>query len=299
MPAAMPSLALVRRRAALIAVCAVRALSTTSERLRQLGRHASIEIAPRQATRYAELAKARPSAPRTVFVNFVDTEDEHFAAVEAACAVLKEAGLDPVPHVPASRVKNAAVKRLRALRDAGAASALIIAGNDWTDICARVDDVAACAAALLDMRPVFAGFPEGHPYVPRGGARLAEKAARARRERRVPVLPGPALRAGRVARRDARRRGGDLRRRPGPGAAGQAAPVLRLVRRRAERRRRGGVRRCRRGRRRGAGARRRRARRVPREHSIDDASVRLHLRPCGGVERCLAYVEGLCSGNNS
>ena len=115
----MPSLALVRRRAALIAVCAVRALSTTSERLKQLGRHASIEIAPRQATRYAELAKARPSAPRTVFVNFVDTEDEHFAAVEAACAVLKEAGLDPVPHVPASRVKNAAVKRLRALRDAG------------------------------------------------------------------------------------------------------------------------------------------------------------------------------------
>ena len=87
----MPSLALVRRRAALIAVCAVRALSTTSERLRQLGRHASIEIAPRQATRYAELAKARPSAPRTVFVNFVDTEDEHFAAVEAACAVLKAA----------------------------------------------------------------------------------------------------------------------------------------------------------------------------------------------------------------
>ena len=153
----MPSLALVRRRAALIAVCAVRALSTTSERLRQLGRTASIEIAPRQATRYAELAKARPSAPRTVFVNFVDTEDEHFAAVEAACAVLKAAGLDPVPHVPASRVKNAAVKRLRALRDAGAASALIIAGNDWTDICARVDDVAACAAALLDMRPLFAG----------------------------------------------------------------------------------------------------------------------------------------------
>ena len=217
---AMPSLALVRRRAALIAVCAVRALSTTSERLKQLGRHASIEIAPRQATTYAELAKARPSAPRTVFVNFVDTEDAHFAAVEAACAVLKEAGLDPVPHVPASRVKNAAVKRLRALRDAGAASALIIAGNDWTDICARVDDVAACAAALLDMRPVFAGFPEGHPYVPRGGARLAEKlrahggSVVSQFCRDLPFVL------------DARRRGGDLRRRPGPGAAGQAAPVL-------------------------------------------------------------------------
>ena len=90
----MPSLALVRRRAALIAVCAVRALSTTSERLKQLGRHASIEIAPRQATRHAELAKARPKRPAPVFVNFVDTEDEHFAAVEAACAVLKAAGLD-------------------------------------------------------------------------------------------------------------------------------------------------------------------------------------------------------------
>ena len=180
-------MALVRRRAALIAVCAVRALSTTSERLRQLGRHASIEIAPRQATRYAELAKARPSAPRTVFVNFVDTEDEHFAAVETACAVLKEAGLEPVPHVPASRVKNAAVKRLRALRDAGAASALIIAGNDWTDICARVDDVAACAAALLDMRPVFAGFPEGHPYVPRGGCLLyTSPSPRDKRQSRMP-----------------------------------------------------------------------------------------------------------------
>ena len=101
----MPSLALVRRRAALIAVCAARALSTTSERLKQLGRHASIEIAPRQATTYAELAKARPSAPRTVFVNFVDTEDEHFAAVEAACAVLKDAGLDPVPHVTPARME--------------------------------------------------------------------------------------------------------------------------------------------------------------------------------------------------
>ena len=164
----MPSLALVRRRAALIAVCAVRALSTTSERLRQLGRTASIEIAPRQATRYAELAKARPSAPRTVFVNFVDTEDEHFAAVEAACAVLKAAGLDPVPHVPASRVKNAAVKRLRALRDAGAASALIIAGNNWTDICARVDDVAACAAFLETALGMRASAPlDQNGYAPR------------------------------------------------------------------------------------------------------------------------------------
>ena len=298
MPAAMPSLALVRRRAALIAVCAVRALSTTSERLRQLGRHASIEIAPRQATRYAELAKTRPSAPRTVFVNFVDTEDEHFAAVEAACAVLKEAGLDPVPHVPASRVKNAAVKRLRALRDAGAASALIVAGNDWTDICARVDDVAACAAALLDMRPVFAGFPEGHPYVPRGGARLSEKlrahggsvvsqfckdlpfvldawldATRPNAEAIFVGVPGPAPRA-------TLRRFYDLCG-VGPSAAVEVvsdeseddvvAPARDVAALAAYLER----------------------------HSIDDASVRLHLYPCGGVERCLAYVEGLCSGNNS
>ena len=295
----MTSMALARRRAALIAVCAVRALSTTSERLRQLGRHASIEIAPRQATRYAELAKARPSAPRTVFVNFVDTEDEHFAAVEAACAVLKEAGLDPVPHVPASRVKNAAVKRLRALRDAGAASALIVAGNDWTDICARVDDVAACAAALLEMRPVFAGFPEGHPYVPRGGARLSEKlrahggsvvsqfcrdlpfvldawldATRGDAEVIFVGVPGPAPRA-------KLRRFYDLCG-VGPSAAVEAvsddadaddvvAPARDVAALAAYLER----------------------------HSIDDASVRLHLYPCGGVERCLAYVERLCSGNNS
>ena len=38
---------------------------------------------------------------------------------------------------------------------------------------------------------------------------------------------------------------------------------------------------------------------LERRARIDDASVRLHPYPRGGVERCLAYVEGLCSGNNS
>lgn len=296
----MPPMALVvRRRAALLAVCAVRALSTSSDRLKQLGRHASIEIAPKQAATYAKLSNERPTAPRTVFVNFVETDEGHFAAVEEACATLKAAGLDPIPHVPASRVKNEPVKRLRALRDAGAASALIIAGNDWTDICARVDDVAACAAALLGLRPLFAGFPEGHPYVDRGSARLAEKlrahggsvvsqfcqdlpahlapwldATRGDAEIIFVGVPGPAP-------RETLRRFYDLCG-VGPSAAVEAA---------ADEDSDGDV---------VAPTRDVDALAAYLEkHAVDDASVRLHLYPCGGVDRCLAYVERLCSGYSS
>ena len=164
---------------------------------------------------------------------------------------------------------------------------------------AAESSVAACAAALLDMRPVFAGFPEGHPYVPRGGARLAEKlrahggsvvsqfcrdlpfvldawldATRPNAEAIFVGVPGPAPRA-------KLRRFYDLCG-VGPSAAVEAvsedADAADVV----------------------APARDVAALAAYLErHSIDDASVRLHLYPCGGVERCLAYVEGLCSGNNS
>ncbi|KAK7253450.1 hypothetical protein SO694_00001845 [Aureococcus anophagefferens] len=102
----------------------------------------------------------------------------HFEAVAAACEALRAAGLEAVPHVPASRFDDDAHagRVLDELSAAGATSALVVAGNDFDGSAPDVDAVAALARKR-GFRCLFAGFPEGHPHDSSGGARLAAKLA--------------------------------------------------------------------------------------------------------------------------
>ena len=157
-----------------------RCYATTTRRraqLRSLGRRASLEISPHQVE---DLVGARDhlAIPKTIFVNMVQADAAHFEAVAAACEALRAAGLEAVPHVPASRFDDDAHagRVLDELSAAGATSALVVAGNDFDGSAPDVDAVAALARKR-GFRCFFAGFPEGHPHDSSGGARLAAKLA--------------------------------------------------------------------------------------------------------------------------
>ncbi|KAH8091915.1 phosphorelay sensor kinase [Aureococcus anophagefferens] len=108
----------------------------------------------------------------------VRADAAHFEAVAAACEALRAAGLEAVPHAPASRFDDDAHagRVLDELSAAGATSALVVAGNDFDGSAPDVDAVAALARKR-GFRCLFAGFPEGHPHESSGGARLAAKLA--------------------------------------------------------------------------------------------------------------------------
>ena len=84
-------------------------------RLAALGAAASLEVCPADAARAVPSARPRAAtvvddcaalAPRPVFVNHVSKDRTHFAAVAAACGLLRAAGFDAVPHAPASRFEK-------------------------------------------------------------------------------------------------------------------------------------------------------------------------------------------------
>ena len=107
----------------------------------------------------------------------------------SALVALKNAGLEPVPHIAARRVESAmALRRYldRAVGEAGVAKALVIGGD-----ASAPDGPYADAAALLrggqlaqaGIREVgLAGYPEGHASIPQAvlARALAEKLALAR-----------------------------------------------------------------------------------------------------------------------
>jgi methylenetetrahydrofolate reductase (NADPH) len=131
-------------------------------------RTASIEITPKQIEKLPLLtAKLAPGS--RVFIALIDAADLP-AQIDAA-RQLTAAGFDPVPHVPARFVRDAAdlSARVKALAEAGSSSMLVLGGGAPEPI-GRYD----AAIQLLETgvfqangvrRIGMAGHPEGNPDI--------------------------------------------------------------------------------------------------------------------------------------
>jgi methylenetetrahydrofolate reductase (NADPH) len=143
----------------------------------------SIEMgaeAPEDARRIAELLPA--GTP--VYVNHLPRHE--LPHTLAALVALREAGLEPVPHIAARRVASRVEVSAfleQAVRVAGVAKALLIAGDlsvpvgPYADGAALIRDGVLAESGLQQVG--LPGYPEGHPRVPTAtlNAALGEKLA--------------------------------------------------------------------------------------------------------------------------
>jgi methylenetetrahydrofolate reductase (NADPH) len=156
-------------------------LASQHRRVTELVGACSIEISPRD-----ELAGERLCeflAPgRTVFVNHPGSVTHH--DIVAACAKLRRAGFEPVPHIAVRRLASftqASDFLQRAAGEAQVGSALIIGGDPDHPVGPFPDSFDLLASGLVErhgLRAVaFAGYPEGHPRI---AARALDEALRAK-----------------------------------------------------------------------------------------------------------------------
>jgi len=143
----------------------------------------SIEMgaeAPEDARRIAELLPA--GTP--VYVNHLPRHE--LPHTLAALVALREAGLEPVPHIAARRVASRAQLSAfldQAVRVAGVAKALLIAGDVSVPVGPSADGAALIRDGVLAgsglQQVALPGYPEGHPQVPTAtlNAALEEKLA--------------------------------------------------------------------------------------------------------------------------
>ena len=141
----------------------------------------SIEISPRDEFAGERLRELFDPG-RTVFVNYPGSVTHH--DVVAACARLRRAGFDPVPHIAVRRLASftqASDFLHRALAEAGVRRALLIGGDPDHPVGPFPDAYALLASGLLErcgLREVaFAGYPEGHPRI---ASRALDEALRAK-----------------------------------------------------------------------------------------------------------------------
>ncbi len=159
---------------------------TVHRRMAELVVNGSIEVIAREAHRAAEIAAQLPAGAAAYVPSL---PGQPLTESLRALRQLRDAGLDPVPHVAVRRVADRASLQAflkRASAECGVHRLLLLGGD--------VDTVAgpyAEAAAVLgdDLLPAcgirevaFAGYPEGHPCIdtPHLDAALARKLALAR-----------------------------------------------------------------------------------------------------------------------
>jgi methylenetetrahydrofolate reductase (NADPH) len=155
-------------------------------RAAQLIAAASLEISPRDdPVRDGLVELLAPGT--TVFVNHPGSVTHH--DIVAACARLRRAGFDPVPHVAARRLASFTQARdflQRAAGDAAVTSVLLIGGDPGQATGPFRDSAELLATGLVESHGIghvmFAGYPEGHPSIDRRGLdlRLRAKLALAR-----------------------------------------------------------------------------------------------------------------------
>jgi methylenetetrahydrofolate reductase (NADPH) len=142
------------------------------QRARALVASCSIEISPRDDLAGDRLRELFPPGT-TVFVNHPGSVTHH--DIVAACAKLRHAGFNPVPHIAARRLisfTQASDFVQRAAAEAEVKSALVIGGDPDQPVGPFPDACDLLASGLLQrhgLREVlFAGYPEGHPRIAAG-----------------------------------------------------------------------------------------------------------------------------------
>jgi methylenetetrahydrofolate reductase (NADPH) len=150
-------------------------------RVMELVAACSIEISPRDDFAGARLRELLdPGA--TVFVNYPGSVTHH--DIVAACARLRRAGFDPVPHIAVRRLASftqASDFLQRAVAEAEVRAALIIGGDPDHPVGPFPDSCDLLASGLVErhgLHEVFlAGHPEGHPRI---ASRTLDQALRAK-----------------------------------------------------------------------------------------------------------------------
>jgi methylenetetrahydrofolate reductase (NADPH) len=141
----------------------------------------SIEMTAHRLGDARELANALPAGTK-VYVNHLPRHT--LATTLAALEAVNEAGLEPVPHIAARRIASRDELDVfldRAVQGAGVRKVLLIGGDDPNAIGPYADSVALLRDGLLARRGVrevgIAGYPEGHPRIPRAALEraMAEK----------------------------------------------------------------------------------------------------------------------------
>ena len=130
----------------------------------------SLEISPRDLHRAKEVAALLP-ADTCVYIPSLPGLP--LARTLEAIAAVREAGLDPVPHVSARRILNRDEFRdflKRAAADHGVHRVLLIGGDEARPKGPFVDSLQILEERLLadcGVREIgVAGYPEGHPRIP-------------------------------------------------------------------------------------------------------------------------------------
>ena len=130
---------------------------------------ASVEIWPRDELAGDQLRGLFPAGTQ-VFVNHPGSVTHH--DIVAACARLRRAGFDPVPHVAARRLASLTQARdflRRAAGDAAVETILLIGGDADPPVGPFADALSLLASGVVEhhglRRIAFAGYPEGHPQI--------------------------------------------------------------------------------------------------------------------------------------
>ncbi len=156
-------------------------LALQRHRVSELVSACSIEVSPRDELAGERLCEVLPPG-RTVFVNHPGSVTHH--DIVAACARLRDASFEPVPHIAVRRLASftqASDFLQRAVGQAQVRAALIIGGDPDHPVGPFPDSHDLLASGLVErhgLRAVaFAGYPEGHPRI---AARTLDEALRAK-----------------------------------------------------------------------------------------------------------------------
>jgi methylenetetrahydrofolate reductase (NADPH) len=158
-------------------------LAAQRRRVTELVAACSIEVSPRDDFAGERLRELLDPG-MTVFVNHPGSVTHH--DIVAACARLRHAGFNPVPHIAVRRLASftqASDFLQRAAAEADVRGALIIGGDPDYPVGPFPDSYDLLASGLVGhhgLREVFfAGYPEGHPRI---ASRALDEALRAKVE---------------------------------------------------------------------------------------------------------------------
>jgi methylenetetrahydrofolate reductase (NADPH) len=140
------------------------------QRLAELVAASSLELAPRELHRAAEMAALLPA---NTCVYLPALPGLPFGRTLEAIAALRAVGLDPVPHVSARRVLDRGEFRhflRRAVDEHGVHRVLVIGGDEPKAKGPFEDSIAVIESGILAECGVkeigVSGYPEGHPRIP-------------------------------------------------------------------------------------------------------------------------------------
>ena len=144
----------------------------------QLARQASIEINV-QDVQHLQASRALLASGQKIYVSHLPKQP--WDATEAACRAVRDAGFNPVPHIPARLIEDAAtLDRMlgNLVRNAKIDEVLLISGDYPQSVGPYLTTSEVLRTGILNQhglkRVSVAGHPEGHPKVAIDEVRRAE-----------------------------------------------------------------------------------------------------------------------------